>query len=126
MAAKRKLKIGVFGAGRGFTMIKGLANNPDAELAAICDFYAPFETRAKKLIKDAGVKTVFYRDFDKFMNHDMDAVVLANYANEHAPYAVRLLTSGRHIMSEVLACQTMAEAVALVEAVEASKKVYAY
>ncbi|MBL8028342.1 MAG: Gfo/Idh/MocA family oxidoreductase [Fibrobacteres bacterium] len=123
---KRKLKIGVFGAGRGFTMIKGLANNPDAELSAICDYYPAYEERAKKLISDAGVKTSFYTDFDKFMNHDMDAVVLANYANEHVPYALRLLKSGRHIMSEVLACQTMAEAVQLIEAVEASKKVYSY
>lgn len=127
MAGKRrKLKIGVFGAGRGFTMIKGLAKNPDAELSAICDYYAPYQVRAKRLIKEAGVKTAFYSDFEKFMDHDMDAVVLANYADQHAPYAVRLLKSGRHIMSEVLACQTMAQAVELIEAVEKSKKTYAY
>ena len=56
----------------------------------------------------------------------MDAVVLANYANEHAPFGVRLLKSGRHIMSEVLPCETMSQAVELIEAVEESGKVYAY
>ena len=57
---------------------------------------------------------------------DMDAVVLANYANEHAPYAIRLLRSGRHVLSEVLPCETMAQAVELIEAVEESGCVYAY
>lgn len=53
-------------------------------------------------------------------------MVLANYANEHAPYAVRCLQAGRHVLSEVLPCETMAQAVELIEAVEASGKVYAY
>jgi predicted dehydrogenase len=107
-------------------MINGLLNHPDAELSAICDFYAPFAKRAKRVTDQAGTKLSFYQDFDKFMNHDMDAVVLANYATEHAPFAIRLLNSGRHIMSEVLACQTLAEAIKLIEAVESSKKVYTY
>lgn len=127
MTAKgKKIKIGVFGAGRGRTMIQGLIHSKDAELVAICDGYAPFEKRIQELTRQAGVRVSFYRDFDKFMNHDMDAVVLANYANEHAPYAIRLLHSGRHVMSEVLACQTMAEAVNLIEAVEATGKVYTF
>ncbi len=32
-----KLKIGVFGAARGRTMINGLLDHPDAELVAVCD-----------------------------------------------------------------------------------------
>ena len=56
----------------------------------------------------------------------MDAVILANFANEHAPYAIRLLNSGRHVASEVLAVKDMAEAVALTVAVEQSGEVYAY
>jgi predicted dehydrogenase len=127
MSAKRKkLKIGVFGAGRGLTMITELLKSQEAELVAICDYYAPFEKRAKKLTDQAGTKLSFYHDFEKFINHDMDAVVLANYAHQHAPYAIRVLKSGRHVMSEVLACQTMAEAVKLIEAVEASGKIYTY
>ena len=52
-----------------------------------------------------------YENFEDFFLHDMDAVVLANYATEHAPFAVRLLDSGRHVLSEVLPCETMAQAV---------------
>jgi len=53
-------------------------------------------------------------------------VVLANYATQHAPYAIRCLKSGRHVLSEVMAVQTMAEAVELVETVEKTGLVYAY
>lgn len=126
MANRKKIKIGVFGAGRGRSMMYGLMNNQDAELVAICDSYAPFKHRVAEITKTLGTKVSFYHDFDKFMNHEMDAVVLANYANEHAPYAIRLLHSGRHVMSEVLACQTLREAVDLIEAVEATGKIYTY
>jgi predicted dehydrogenase len=121
-----KIKVGVFGGGRGQTMIEVLSRHPDAELVAICDFYAPQLDKCRALAGKWGSSVTCYEDFDKFLDHDMDAVVVANYATEHVPYAVRLLDSGRHVTSEVLACQTIAEGVALVEAVERSKKVYTY
>ena len=122
----RKIKVGVFGGRRGAGMISIMARHPQAELTAICDGCEPVLKQCKALAEKDGAKVTCYTDFDKFMNHDMDAVVLANYATEHAPYAVRLLDSGRHVCSEVVACQTMAEAVQLVEAVERNRKVYAY
>lgn len=122
-----KLRIGVFGAYRGMTMIRVLLGHPDAVLTAICDKYEPALRRAAEEARKAGLEGLsLYSSFEDFFRHDMDAVVLANYANEHAPYAIRLLRSGRHVMSEVLPCQTVAEAVALIEAVEQSGKVYTY
>ncbi len=121
-----KLKIGVFGAYRGMTMIRVLLNHPDAELVAVCDKYVPALEKAGKAAQEAGISIALYETFDEFFEHDMDAVVLANYANEHAPFAVRLLKSGRHVMSEVLPCETLSQAVELIEAVEESGKVYAY
>ena len=78
------------------------------------------------MAEETGSKITYYTNFDDFFNHDMDAVVLANYANEHAPFAIRLLYSGRHVVSEVLPVETLAQAVQLVEAVEKSGKVYSY
>ena len=121
-----KIKVGVFGAARGRTMINMLASHPNAELVAVCDKYRPLLDSVKKLADERQMKVALYENFDDFFNHDMDAVVLANYANEHAPFGVRLLKSGRHIMSEVLPCETMSQAVELIEAVEESGKVYAY
>lgn len=126
MSLNRKVKVGVFGAYRGMTMIRLLARHPDAELVAICDKYEPMLDRCRKLASDAGLTIALYKDFDSFFEHEMDAVVLANYANEHAPFAVKLLLSGRHVTSEVLPVETLAQAVELVEAVEESGRVYTY
>ena len=123
---KNKIKVGVFGAYRGKTMIDVLVYHPNAQLVAVCDKYRPLLDEAGKLADKAGIKVALYDNFEDFYNHDMDAVVLANYATEHATYAIRLLKSGRHILSEVLPCETMAQAVELIEAVEESGKVYAY
>lgn len=122
----RKIKVGVFGGGRGQAMVDVLAKHPDAELTAVCEKYRPLLEQCRKKANDAGVNIACYEEFERFFEHDMDAVVLANYATEHAPYAVRLLDSGRHVTSEIMAVATMDEAVELVEAVERSGKVYTY
>lgn len=122
-----KIKIGVFGAYRGMTMVHQILGNPDAELTAVCDKFQPALDNCRKTAEDAGMdKVAYYNSFEDFFNHDMDAVILANYANEHAPYGIRLLNSGRHIMTECLTCATMKEAVELIEAVERSGKIYTY
>jgi predicted dehydrogenase len=123
---RNKIRVGVFGGKRGNSMISVMGRHPWAELTAICDQFEPVLKHSRDVARSHGAKVTCYTDFDRFMSHDMDAVVLANYATEHAPFAVKLLNSGRHVCSEVVACQTMAEAVQLVEAVERSKKVYAY
>jgi predicted dehydrogenase len=126
MSTGKKVKVGVFGAARGMTMINVMARHPDAELVAICDKYKPLLKECVKVADETGSKITCYTDFEEFFKHDMDAVVLANYANEHAPFAIRLLLSGRHVISEVLPVETLAQAVELVEAVEKSGKVYSY
>jgi len=122
-----KIKIGVFGAYRGMTMVHQILGSDDAELVAVCDKFQPALDHCREEAEKAGMKSVaYYTDFEDFFLHEMDAVILANYANEHAPYAIRLLDSGRHVMSECLTCATMKEAVELIEAVERSGKIYSY
>ena len=95
----------------------------DAELVAICDNW---EEGLRKKQSELGDGVACYTSLDDFLQHDMDAVVLANYATEHAPLAIRAMEQGFHVISEVLPCQTMKEAVELVEAVERTGKIYAY
>ncbi len=121
------LKIGVLGAYRGKTMIDVLmVYKEDAQLVAVCDKYKPALDKIEVAAKNAGMDVALYTDFEEFLKHDMDAVVLANYATEHATFAVKCLKAGKHVMSEVLPCETMAQAVELAEAVEESGLVYAY
>ena len=119
-----KIKIGVFGGGRGSSMIKFCKLYQGAELVAICDKYQ--EVLDKQKEQDGVENVTFYTNFEDFIKHDMDAVVLANYATEHAPYAIRCLNAGKHVFSEVLPCQTLKEGVELIETVEKTGKVYAY
>ena len=120
-----KVRVGVLGVKRGTGLIDySLDSCGDKfEVVAICDKWIEGLEEEKKKHPDGNV--TFYPDFEDFIKHDMDAVVLANYGNEHAPFAVRCLDRGLHVYSEVTACQNMKEAVELVEAVERSGKVYA-
>jgi predicted dehydrogenase len=67
-----------------------------------------------------------YTDYDKFLEHDMDAVVTANFFHQHAPFAIKALRAGKHVMSETSACKTLAEGAALCRAVEESGKIYMF
>lgn len=121
-----KLKIGVFGGYRGMCMIKVLLDHNDAELVAVCDKYQPVLDKVKAKADEHNMNVALYTDFEEFIKHDMDAVVLANYATEHGTFAVRCLKAGKHVLSEVLPCETMAQAVELIETVEETGLVYAY
>ncbi len=120
----KTIKIGVVGVGRGRDMIKYCTNSKGVELVAICDSYLPLLEKAKRDFADGSI--TFYEDYDEFLNHEMDAVVLANFATRHTPLAIKALGKGLNVISEVLPVQTMKEAVELVEAVEKSGKKYFY
>ncbi len=117
----KKLKIGIFGAG-----VRGLALAPNfmllgSQIVAVCDFRPERLEEAKKVV---GADVAFYDNFDAFVEHEMDAVILANYFHEHAPYAIRLMEKGIHIFSECISNGTMAEGVALARAWEKHPVVY--
>ncbi len=116
--SKRKIRVGVIGVGRGQSFMRGAAHT-GMELVAICDTW---KERLRQAGKQYTVAT--YTDYDRFLEHDMDAVVLANYCHDHAPFAVKALDAGLHVMSECIAARTMAQCVELVEAVERSGRIY--
>ncbi len=114
-----KIRIGIFGLRRGENFISNLKTN-GAEIVAVCE-------RDETVIREQKDKiegTAVYNDFDEFIEHPMDAVVLANYFAEHAPYAIRCLEKGIHVLSECTSNCTMAQGVALVRAAEKSNAIY--
>lgn len=120
----KKVRIGVIGVYRGSSMINYCKVGDNVELVALCDKWVEGLERQKML--HAGENITYYTDYDEFLKHDMDAVVLANYANEHAPFAIKALRSGKHVLSEVLPVQNMKEAVELIETIEETGLVYSY
>lgn len=116
-----KIKVGVMGVKRGASFAKGAGELTGMKLVALCDTW---EEGLKELGKELGVTT--YTDYDKFLEHDMDAVILANFFHQHAPFAIKALNAGKHVMSETSACFTLAEGVKLIEMVEKSGKIYMF
>lgn len=120
----KKIRVGVLGAFRGTSMINYCKIADNAEVVAICDKWKEGLDTQKEINKDLNI--AYFDNFDDFIKYDMDAVVLANYATEHAPFAIKAMKAGKHVFSEVLPVQTMKEAVKLIECIEQTGKVYAY
>lgn len=111
---KKNIRMGIFGCNRGMSFAKIIMMN-NAEVVAVCDKDEYWLNKAKEKLGD---DVAYYSDFEEFFKHDMDAVLLANYFNEHTPYAIRFLEKGVHVLSECTPAGTMAECVQLVEAAE--------
>lgn len=117
----KRIRVGVVGLRRGLGFARGAGSALGMELVAVCDQES---SRLETVESELGVAT--YTDYDKFLEHDLDAVILANYFHEHAPFAIKALSAGKHVMSETAACFTLAEGVALVRQVEKSGKIYMF
>ena len=88
-SGNKPIRVGVVGAGRGQSFMRS-AIAVGLELVAVCDTW---EEKLKQVGDQLGVTT--YTDYDKFLEHDMDAVVLANYFHEHAPFAIKGVCCGQ-------------------------------
>lgn len=122
-----KLRIGILGGTRGIDfMTNDLMNHPYARVAAICENYVPLKEKLENQVKDICGGISVFTEYDEFLDSGLDAVIIANFANEHAPYAIKALNKGIHVFCESLPTQTLKEAVELCEAVENSGKLYVY
>lgn len=62
-----KLKIGVFGAFRGMTMVHQILGTSDAELVAVCDKFQPALDHCREVAEEAGMNTVaYYNNFEVY------------------------------------------------------------
>ena len=113
---KKKLKIGIFGARMGGAHAGTLvAMADDVEITAFCEKEVELHEKVEKYLAPGGK---CYTDFDEFIHSGIDAVVLANYFDEHAKYAIKAFEAGVDVLSETTAAPTLKECVELVEAYE--------
>lgn len=115
-----RIKIGIFGAGRGCTIAENF-KHLDCELVALCECD---EDRARKGLENAGLDLPVFESFDEFIEQDMDAVILANFFHEHTPYAIKCFEKGIHVFCECIPSSTLAEGVELLRAYEKSDSVF--
>lgn len=118
-----KLRFGIVGVSRGSCFLNSLKAS-GAEVVAYCDKDAAGIERVRSYHEEDMKHITVYYDYDEFLKHDMDAVVLANYFSEHAPFAIKAMRSGKHVLSETISNITMAEGVELCRCVEETGKIY--
>jgi hypothetical protein len=115
----KRIRLGIWGLGRGMSFYR-MCEQLNLDVVAGCDY----NEHMRKGFLDANPGAFATADADEFLAQDFDAVLLATFCPNHAADAIRCLKAGKHVLSEVTAFHTMADGVALVEAVEASGKVY--
>ncbi|MBQ0101634.1 MAG: Gfo/Idh/MocA family oxidoreductase [Firmicutes bacterium] len=115
----KSIRIGIFGLSRGYDNVDSILLN-NAEIVAGCDQSEVLRERMKQKLPNIAL----YDSFDEFLNHDMDAVYLANNFAEHTKFAVRALEKNIHVISECTASGTLAECVELTRAAEKSRAIY--
>lgn len=118
----KEIRIGAFGAWRGANLAKECMLL-GAKVVALCDNN---KDRANEALKTLGKGVTLYDDFDKFIEHPMDAVILGNNFYEHAPFAIKCFEKNLHVLSECIANVTMKEGVMLARAFEKSKSIYVF
>ena len=117
----KKIRIGIFGAGRGANIGENLKLIEECEIVALCDFN---KERAKNGLKDLELDIPVFESFDEFIEQNIDAVVIANYFHEHAPYIIKCFEKNIHVLCECISNGTMAEGVELLRAFEKSNSIF--
>jgi predicted dehydrogenase len=112
------VRVGMLGLRRGAALAR-LAAQAGMRVVAVCE-------RDQRRLEAAALDVPGYREVDAFLDHDMDAAILVNDFDQHAPVAIAALERGLSVLSETAACRTLAEGVALIEAAERSDGIYMF
>jgi predicted dehydrogenase len=122
-----KLRLGAAGiGGRGAGLAEMAASHPGVELVAVCDSApaASAPTRFLERLAARGVRPRVERDYEAFLAHRLDCVLVTTPPAAHAPMAVRALEAGADVVSEIPTAYDMDQARALVAAVRRSGRRY--
>jgi predicted dehydrogenase len=115
------IRLGILGTRRGLAYAEAASVLPNVRLEALCGRNPQRLEFVGGLYP--GVK--LFTSYDEMLDDkEIDAVVVAHYADEHAPAACQALKAGKHVLSEVLAFGTIAEGVELARVAESAGKVY--
>jgi predicted dehydrogenase len=116
------LKIGIVGLYRGLGPASVFAHHEDCQLYAVADHNLD---KARAAAAEFNVPNAF-DSFEKLLDSDVDAIYIATPLPLHAEQSIAALQAGKHVLAEVPAVQSIAEAQALVAAVKASDATYSF
>jgi len=113
------IRFGVIGLRRGQSFVHICRAVGGAAVTALYDIDAE---RVALVAAEIGARA--FTDFPAFLDADIDAVVIASPLPFHAAQSIAALGAGKHVLSEVTACNSRDEAQALVQAARGSGAIY--
>jgi predicted dehydrogenase len=117
MAAK--LRVGFVGLGRVFDLnVRGYVENPDVEIAALCENDPTLLARRAT----ERPKALATRDFEKLLEADLDLVEILTPHPLHEEMTISALASGAHVSVQKPMAMTLAECDRMIAAANASER----
>lgn len=115
------LRVGVLGTGNiAACHLDAYQARDDAEIVAVCDVNLD---RARSAAERYGARGA-YGSVDELLADDgVQAVSICTWNNTHAPFAIKAIEAGKHVLVEKPISRTYAEAQAVVAAAETSDRV---
>jgi predicted dehydrogenase len=139
--ANNKIRVGFIGIGnRGSQLLQLFMEQPDCEIAALCDVYEPYVLRDRSRVNSRYIKDlpdqiptmgeIFpsrverYSDYRKLLeNKSIDAVCIATPDHWHAIMTVDAIRAGKDVYIEKPLSKTIYEGRAMVNAGKNSKQI---
>ena len=143
IGANNKIRMGFIGIGnRGSELLGLFMQQPDCEIAALCDIYEPYlnrdrsqvdkrwieiyESKVPKMGEQFPKKPKLYSHFRKLLeDKDIDAVCIATPDHWHAIQTIEAIKAGKDVYCEKPLTNTLIEGRKMVQAQAASKQVVA-
>lgn len=141
--ANDKIRVGFIGVGnRGSQLLNLFMQQPDCEVAALCDIYEPYTLRDRSKVDPRYLETMpgqipkmgekfpvppkIYNDYRLLLeDKDIDAVCIATPDHWHALQTIHAIQSGKDVYVEKPLTATIYEGRKMVEVQAASKQVVA-
>ncbi|AZS17869.1 Gfo/Idh/MocA family protein [Paenibacillus lutimineralis] len=113
---RKRVRLAIVGGNRGASFLNALnAMSDRIDLTATCDLNELVLDQWKEIFP--GIRT--YHDYSRMLQDpSIDAVFVISPMHLHARHSVEALNAGKHVLSEVIAVQSLEEAWELIETVE--------
>jgi predicted dehydrogenase len=143
LGANEKIRMGFIGIGnRGSELLGLFMQQPDCEVAALCDICEPYlhrdrnrvdkrwldiyKEKVPKMQEQFQKKPKLYKDFRKLLeDKDIDAVCIATPDHWHALQTIHAIKAGKDVYCEKPLTNTLVEGRKMIEAQAMSKQVVA-
>lgn len=111
---KKILRCGIVGCGRGAAVAACGFNNPKCKIVAACDHNEAVLAHCKEYFESFNETDIVYlNDYDKLLEMDIDAVIVATEAVYHVPIVKKAFEAGKHVLCEIPSITNVEEAAEL-------------